>query len=140
MSITLNPGPARQPAAELWRNALSRIPTVFGRLAYLATLHDPATRQYAHPTLSQTLGREDADRILRHSHHRVFMQWLTLSLAEQKADLDEYFAGPPSALRYRDLPPPNARDVERQLYLTDLETLLELLPFEGGNGGPIPTP
>ena len=40
------------------------------------------------------------------------MQWLTLSLA--------------------------TRDVERQLYLTDLETLLELLHFDRENALPIP--
>ena len=141
MSPDPHPGATRQPEAELWRSALADIPTVFGRLAYLAALHDPATRQYVHPTLSQALGREDADRAMRHSHQRIFMQWLSFSLAEQKSDLDEYLAGfdgLPARLRYRDLPPRNARDVERQLYLTDLETLIELLNFERENAAPIP--
>jgi hypothetical protein len=31
---------------------------------------------------------------------------------------------------YRNLMPPTARDVERQLYLTDLETLLGLLEID----------
>ena len=69
------------------------------------------------------------------------MQWLTFSLAEQKSDLDEFLAGfdgQPGRLRYRDLPPRNARDVERQLYLTDLETLIELLNFERESAAPIP--
>jgi hypothetical protein len=49
--------------------------------------------------------------------------------------LDEYLdtaGGPRYALAYRNLVPASARDVERQLYLTDLETLLELLRFEHG--------
>jgi hypothetical protein len=120
----------------LWRNTLSHIPTIFGQLAYLATLRDPATGQYGHPALTKTLGIEEADRALRHSHHRVFMQWLMLSLADQKSDLDEFLdgsGGPPDNWNYRDLPPQNIRDVERLLYLTDLETLLELLSFEREN-------
>lgn len=76
---------------------------------------------------------EDADRTLRHSHHQVFSQWLGFSLREQKEDLDEYLkvaGGPAHSLPYRQLAPATARDVERQLYLTDLETLLELRKFE----------
>jgi hypothetical protein len=54
-------------------------------------------------------------------------------LAEQKSDLDEYLQEPGNfrhAMHYRDLAPPTARDVERQLYLTDLETLMGLLEVE----------
>jgi len=71
----------------------------------------------------------------------VFSQWLGFSLAEQKSDLDEYLqvAGSPRyAVHYRNLVPATARDVERQLYLTDLETLLELLKFEHGGVVSIP--
>ena len=65
----------------------------------------------------------------------MFSEWLGFSLADQKSDLDEYLnlAGSPrEALPYYNLVPPTARDVERQLYVTDLETLLELLKFEHG--------
>lgn len=54
-------------------------------------------------------------------------------MAEQKSDLDEYLRAPGSsryATHYRNLVPPTARDVERQLYLTDLETLMGLLEVE----------
>jgi len=43
--------------------------------------------------------------------------------------LSEFLGGPRFALAYRNLAPPTAREVERQLYITDLETLLELLRF-----------
>ncbi len=131
---------ARHPAAELWRETLSRIPTLFGRLVYLAALRD-AAGGYSHPGLSHTLGREHADRTLRHSHHQVFAQWLSLGLEEQKNDLDIFLnqlRAPRESLRYRELVPPGARDAERQLYLTDLETLLELLKFEHGGAWPAP--
>lgn len=90
--------------------------------------------------MNQLLGDEDADRTIRYSHLEVFTYWLTLGLAEQKADLNEYFRGNAGSHRrphdwgyfrlYRDLIPASARPVERQLYLTDLETLLGLLRAE----------
>jgi hypothetical protein len=87
------------------------------------------------------LGAEDTDRTLCNSHHQVFSQWLDYGLGEQKADLDEYLragGGPRYALNYRHLAPATAREVERQLYLTDLETLLELLRFERAGAFVIP--
>jgi hypothetical protein len=125
----------------LWRKTLSQVPTVFGRLAFLASLRDAATGRYSHEALLRILGPEDTDRALCNSHHQVFSEWLRFSLAEQKSDLDEYFSTTGisrQALEYRHLMPPTARDVERQLYLTDLETLLELLKYEHGGAFSIP--
>ena len=102
-------------------------------MVFLCSLRDRATGRYSHPALLQSLGREAADRTLCHNHHQVFMDWLRLNLAEQKADLDEYLRISRTAaanLPYRELVPPNAHEVERQLYLTDLEILLQLLSFE----------
>jgi hypothetical protein len=117
----------------MWRNVLRQIPTRFGRLVFLASLRESETGLYGHPGLVRLLGPEEADRALCHSHHQVFSQWIASSLAEQKADLDEYLRaagkGPDLFRRYRDLAPASAREVERQLYLTDLETLLELRRF-----------
>lgn len=124
---------ARTPGAILWRNTLSQVPSVFGRLTLLASLRDAATGRYCNDTLLRLLGPEDADRVLCHSHHQVFSEWLKFSLAEQKTDLDEYLNGSGSSegeFKYQHLVPPTARDVERQLYLTDLETLLELRKYE----------
>ena len=116
------------------------IPTVFGRLAYLASLRDSTSGYYCEPGLISLLGPEGADRAIRHSHHQVFSEWLAFSLAEQKAEIDEFLRGQGlvpgqpvnwgASLPYRSLIPPAARDVERQLYLADLETLLELLKVE----------
>ena len=126
----------------VWRKTLSQIPTVFGRLVYLASLRDEGTNRYDHASLSRLLGPEDADRTLCHSHHQVFSQWIGFSLAEQKADLDDYVravGGRKHLLQqYRNLVPPTAREVERQLYLTDLETLVELLRY--GTGDDYTTP
>ena len=124
----------RRPAAETWRATLSRTPTLFGRLVFLASLRNPVNGRYSHAALGG-IPTDDADRTLRNSHQQVFQQWISSGLAEQKSDLEEYLdaaGGPRNALAFRDLIPPTAHEVERQLYLTDLETLLELLRSEGG--------
>lgn len=124
---------ARTPGPVLWRKTLSQVPTTFGRLVFLASLRDTSTGRYQHESLIRMLGPEDTDRSLLSSHHQVFSEWLRFSLAEQKADLDEYLAsigGSRRSLQYRNLVPSTAREVERQLYLTDLETLLELMRYE----------
>jgi hypothetical protein len=129
------PEAARGPAADVWRKTLSRIPTRFGRLVFLSSLRDPLTGYYAHAPLSQIVGGETTDRTLRRSHHEIFSEWLSCTLARQKADLDEYLTASHAPLElaaYRDLAPATAHQVERQLYLADLETLLELLRFERG--------
>jgi hypothetical protein len=125
----------------VWRTTLSQIPTVFGRLAFLASLRDTTTGRYSHEALLRFLAPGDTDRCLCNSHHQVFAEWLGYSLAEQKEDLDDYLRAAGSsrkAFDYHHLVPPTARDVERQLYLTDLETLLELLKYEHGGAFAIP--
>ena len=131
----------RTPAAILWRKTLSQVPTVFGRLAFLSSLRNTATGRYSHDELLRILGPEATDRALCNSHHQVFSEWLKFSLSEQKADLDDYLSTggrSRAAFHYRHFVPPTARDVERQLYLTDLETLLELLKYEHGDAFSIP--
>ena len=135
------PEATRGPAAELWRKTLSRIPTQFGRLVFLSSLRDALTGRYSHPPLSQIVGGEITDRTLCHSHHQIFSEWLGFTLAQQKADLDEYLVtstAPLELAHYRDIAPSTAHQVERQLYLTDLETLLELRRYEHGGAYPVP--
>ena len=139
----------RGAAADLWRNTLSQIPTVFGRLTYLSSLRDTNTGSYEHFGLAQVFGTKEADRTLRHSHTQVFGEWLNLNLEQQKGDLEEYLSGleedvdalVASWIRqapYRNLIPARAREVEKQLYLSDLEIVMELLKFDHGVASPDP--
>jgi hypothetical protein len=141
------PPSPQAPAADLWRHTLARIPTLFGRLVYLSSLLSQHSGLYEHPALAQMFGGEQADDTLRRSHARVFQDWLCLNLEQQKADLHEYLAelpgNPASALAtwlhlasYRSLAPAAAQEVERGLYITDLEVLLELLKHEYGGASP----
>jgi len=136
----------QEPAGDVWRHTLARIPTLFGRVLYLASLYDPATAEYSHPALAQMVGDEETGATLRRSHARVFQDWLCLSLEQQRADLQEYLAetAKPAALLaeweesavYRNWTPPDAQDVERRLFSSDLETLIELLRREYGGASP----
>jgi hypothetical protein len=139
----------RAPAANLWRNTLSQITTTFGRLVYLSSLRDKNTGRYEHFGLAQIFGDEQAESTLQESHAQVFAGWLELSLEEKKADLDEYLSGlgtdPRSVIAtwlrispYRNLLPADAREAERQLFLSDVRMLLELLRREHAVVSPDP--
>ena len=142
MGVASKSLPVRENALAVWRRTLLQIPTVFGRLVYLASLRDPHTGRYAHFSLTPLIGPEESDRTLCHSHHQVFAQWIGFSLAEQKADLEVYVSQPGGRQnlldQYLSAVPPAAREVERELYLTDLETLIGLLRYSSGGGYAIP--
>jgi hypothetical protein len=123
------------PAAESWRRTLLQVPTCFGRLVYVARMRDAGSGRYVYRPLIDIVGLDVTDRTLANSHHSIFAEWIAFPLERQKADLDQYLRtsrGPADPDAYRDIMPATAHEVERQLYLTDLETLLALLRFEYG--------
>lgn len=139
----------RGPAADLWRHTLARVPTHFGRLVYLSSLRNQNTGCYEHHGLAQMFGDEQAGDTLSRSHAQIFQEWLCLNLEQQKTDLQEYLGelpGNPAAVLatwlrlapYRNLVPAPARDVERQLFLTDVEALLAVLKHEYAVASPDP--
>ena len=132
--------PVPGPAGNTWVRILAQVPTVFGRLAYLSRLRDDADI-YSHPALNQLVSNIVADRTLRNSHHRVFSEWIGFNFAQQKADLEQYLASsaqPVDLAFCRSLVPQAAHEVERLLYITDLETLLEVLRLERGGASANP--
>jgi hypothetical protein len=139
----------RSAVSDLWRNTLSQIPSVFGRLVYLASLRNANSGRYEHHGLTLVFGEEDANKALKKSHIQVFREWLSFNLEQQKADLDLYLAGLYEDKRtvlttwldlapYRNLAPISLRGVEKQVYTTDLKALLELMANALGVAGPDP--
>lgn len=127
---------------DMWKRILAGIPTLFGRLVYLASLRGAASGCYRHEALDALLGPEDGDRTLRRCHSQIFSEWLACPLAEQKRDLDQYLSGvdgPRHFSQFESLIPATSREVERRLFLADLETLMDLLRWEPGNA-PLPHP
>jgi hypothetical protein len=133
----------RGAASDLWRNTLARIPTMFGRLAYLTSLRDSNTGAYLHCGLAQAFGDDKASRVLKETHEQVFADWLCFTLEQQKADLDLYLSAVDGERRtiienwirlspFRSMVPANVRAMERELYTADLEAILELLRAECG--------
>ena len=137
----------RTAASDLWRNTLSQIPTVFGRLVYLASLRNANSGTYEHYGLALVFGEDEANRALRDSHSTIFAEWLAFNLEEQKADLDLYLAELFEDKRqvietwvrlapYQNLVPASIRSVERRLYINDLATLMELFRNAYGVAAP----
>jgi len=127
----------RSAASDLWRNTVSQIPSVFGRLVYLASLRNPNNGSYEHHGLALVFGEDEANRALKHSHTAVFAEWLSFNIEQQKADLDLYISGLFEDKRvvvetwiglapYRNLIPASVKGVERRLYIADFTALLEL--------------
>ncbi len=131
----------RANAHERWRELLSDILSVFGRLVYLSSLRDSDTGLYRQWILAHELNEEEMDRVIRQTHRECFAEWLNFNLEQQKADLDLYLThlgmnrrsvleAWAEAAPYRHLVPPGAEEMERNLFLSDLGILIELLRKE----------
>jgi hypothetical protein len=127
----------RSAAADLFKHTLSRIPTLYGRLSYLASLRDANSGVYRHHGLFQAFGREESTQALQSSHEGLFLTWLTLPLAEKSQDLEAFMAtlDDPHALVvkhwrqskvYRTFIPSCASPAETELFIAELEALLDL--------------
>lgn len=129
--------------SESWQRTLRSITTFPGRMAYLASLRNVNSGSYEHFGLSQKIGTEEVDRLLRTSHIDLFQEWLCFGLDRQRQELEDYLSelegdkreiidtwlslGPFSAWV-----PAESRDVERKLYFADLSAALDLIRREYG--------
>jgi hypothetical protein len=136
----------RTAVNDLWKHTLSRIPTIYGRLAYLASLRDQNSGIYRHHGLSAAFGRDESGRALRQSHEEVFFEWLKLGLMEKHQDLRQYLAtleDPAAAVihhwlgsrTFRTQIPSAARPMESELFCSELEALLEIMRNAPAAGG-----
>jgi hypothetical protein len=131
----------RSALADLCKHTLSRIPTVSGRLIYLASLRDLNSGTYRHHGLITAFGRDEAVKALRASHQAAFQEWLNLPLAEKNEDLRDYLIALDDPQEdiikhwlqsgvYRGYVPGSAIKAETDHFCRDLEILLELLRNE----------
>lgn len=82
-------------------------------------------------------GREEGLNALRDSHERIFIEWLGFSLKQKFEDVDNYLAEleePHKAVNhwlgsklFNSYVPGEAHSLERDLYMHDLEALLETI-------------
>jgi hypothetical protein len=135
--------PETPAAIDLWHRTLAQIPTLFGRLTYLASLRNANANSYQHHGLAARFGSRAAQSAIRESHLELLRNWLELPLATRKADLASYLAMLDTPrhevldnwknLRpYSQCVPLHALKPERELFLGDLEVLLEILRRESG--------
>jgi hypothetical protein len=128
----------RGARSNVWRNTLSQMPSVFGRLVYLSSLRDPNTGRYQHAGIASMFGEDGADQALRVHHSQTFAEWLCYDLEQQKADLDLYLSAIVDKRQrvvatwskiapYRALIPTSASEWEVALYLADFDALFQLL-------------
>lgn len=131
----------RSAAADLARNTLARIPTLFGRLVYLASLRDAHSGMYRHHGLAARFGREQSRQAFLQHHEATFQEWLRLSLAEKRDDLFQFLADledpKPAVIEhwmkvrpYKAYIPASARESERELFFAEFEVLVEALRCE----------
>ncbi len=139
----------RDASGVLWRRTLSQIPSLFGRIAWLASLRNPNTGIYEHHGLAVVFGAEGSNKALRISHLACCREWLNSGLEEQMTDLRRYLSEQADQPRkvignwrelgyWRSILPASMRGAERALYLAEVEVLLTLLQSEDGADGDRP--
>jgi len=120
---------------------LAGIPTLFGRLIYVASLRDLSSGRYEHAGLAALYPDEATQQALRFCHEQVFERVLETSLERQHEDLRaclEHMQGgvggsAPHWLdmeAYRVLMPENSPDYLRDLFCSNVRALLEILAEE----------
>jgi hypothetical protein len=136
----------RDASGVLWRRTLSQIASVFGRLAWLASLRNPHSGVYEHHGLAVVFSPEESNKALRLTHLVCCREWLNMRLQDQMADLRLYLdsqSGSPGETicnwqeigYWRTILPGSIRGAERAMYLANVEALLTLLLSEAAGGG-----
>ena len=130
---------------DVWERTLDQISSTFGKIAYLTSLRNENSGRYQHFGLAQIYSEDEADQVLRESHKEVFREWLNYALEPQARDIETYLdsieddrdtvlATWLTLEPYRRLVPAEASEAERDLYVTDLQLVLDLLRNELSSG------
>lgn len=134
---------------ELWLRDLSRIPTSYGRLVYLAGLLDANTGRYEHYG-SGPADMAIANRSLKRLHELTFTEWVACPLEKKMTDVERYIDGIHDVDRselidawlrltpYKNLVPASIQGPERRKHISDFEAILGLLKNVYGVASPDP--
>lgn len=120
---------------------LAAIPSLFGRLIYLASLRDLASGRYEHAGLLALYTEEAVQQALAKCHEEIFEKVLETTLAEQEEDVRTCLEAMPGGLRatvarwqrmesYRVLIPEQSPDYLKELFCSNLRAVLEILQAE----------
>jgi len=126
---------------EFAENLLGGSLTVFGRLLSVAALRDPRTGRYEHAILGRILDGDSLQDVFLHLHRKCFVDWLALTLAQQRGDLTRHFNAGSAEVSasvvlwldhhlYRSLIPPNAPSYESELFTHDIWLVLQSIQYD----------
>jgi hypothetical protein len=119
-------------------NTLAGIPGAYARLLYVASLRDLSSGRYEHQGLCALYPQEAVQEALQLCHEQVFERILESPLSEQLEDLRNCLAAMEGGLAevvshwqqlesYRVLLPEHVPDYLRDLFLSNLRALLQIL-------------
>jgi hypothetical protein len=126
----------RQILYDLTVHYLEPLPGHHGRLAFLASLRDPATGLYVQGRLAAVYGKERVNESLAHCHEEIFERLLELPLAQQEEDLRSFLTSlslnRSDQVQYclthvQDWIPPQAPGYLKELFLSNQTALRALL-------------
>jgi hypothetical protein len=136
-------------AARLWADEMQLIPTVYGRLVYMAGLLNPNTGLYEHYSYgADSNTRQILSGDIRARHESLFNQWVVCSLERKMADIEAYINGLNDVGRielidawlrltpYKYLVPASIQGPEREKHVSDFEAILGLLKNVYGVASP----
>jgi hypothetical protein len=125
-----------------WERSLEQIPTVFGKLVFVAEFLNELSGKYWHRGLASLMDDDAVDRLIRRRQMSLFGEWLRMDAASQIDDLAAYCSsaaeGPRQTLvacsglaMHMRLVPAGASDQERLRYLTQVDHALDHLYGRG---------
>jgi len=120
---------------------LAGIPTLFGRLTYIASLRDLSSGRYEHAGLSAIYPDEALQQSLQLCHEQILERILETPLQEQLQDFRSCLESMQGGLSvavphwlgmeaYRVLLPENSPDYLKDLFCSNVHALLEILSQE----------
>ncbi len=128
-----------------WQDTVVDIPSLFGKLVYVAALRDENKGTYRHYGLEKEWPADDVHETLRQAHRVLFYEWISMALQLQVQDMLEYLAGLEGTSRtvlatwrkvepFLAYVPADSGRGDRELFVTDLRILVDLLLKVEENG------